>query len=183
MDDGFVSKYNIKHLDARIQTLASSFSCGNIHIDSFIRSPQALDIGFGQTYVWLEDNNDGIIGFYNIGAGGLDQYNDGERYKIGGAIHINEFALAQKYRGIPAYDEADINLSDILLFDCLDRIDFIRRRFVGFSFVTLQSTLDGEKLYLRNDFEHLEEDMQMSKIQYKEVECVPMYLALDIENP
>ena len=177
----FVSKYNIKQLDSKIQILANNFSCGNMHIDSFLKSPQALDIGFGQTYVWLEENNDGIIGFYNIGTGSLDQYNNGERYKIGGTIHIAEFALAQKYRGVPAYNGANINLSDILLFDCLDRVEYLRKHFVGFSFVTLQSTPEGEGLYSRNDFEYLEEDMHMSKIQYKEGDCVPMYLALDIE--
>lgn len=48
---------------------------------------------------------------------------------------------------------------------------------VGLMFITLQSTKQGEQLYIRNDFELLDNDMTISKLQ-EEVDCIPRYLPL-----
>ncbi|WP_330637123.1 hypothetical protein, partial [Faecalicatena fissicatena] len=71
-----------------------------------------------------------------------------------------------------------INLSDILLDDCMSRIEEIRRNHLGFMFVTLNSTKEGYSLYLRNGFENLEEDMHFTADE-SETECTPMYLCID----
>ena len=178
----FESKMNIRLLDVSVQKLASNFQCGNNHIDLFLNSPQALDDGFGKTYVWLEEDNKRIIGFYNISSGCVEMIEGDIRYKMGGSVHINEFALAQEYRGVCVNEELGINLSDLLLKDCLDRIMYIRSNYLGFSFVTLQSTEEGYNLYSRNDFEDIEEDMNISKLESAENECKPMYLPLDLED-
>lgn len=182
MNDSFCSNLNVKMLDANIQAFASNFDCGNNHINQFLKSSQAFDDGFGKTYVWLEDNNQEIIGFYNISVGCIDQKDGESRYKMGGSIHINEFALAQKYRGVSLGEDSNANLSDALLKDCLDRVEYIRRKHIGFSFVTLQSTREGHSLYERNDFEDVEDDMNISIIQGAEEECQAMYLALDLDD-
>jgi hypothetical protein len=181
MNELFQSNLNIKLLDAEIQGFASAFHCGNTHIDSFLRSRNALDPGLGCTYVWLEENNTEIIGFYNICTGAIDQVdNYGVRRKMGGAVHINEFALEEKYHGQTLREDDSIRLSDLLLSDCLERIQYLRQHHLGFAFVTLQSTKEGESLYSRNDFEVVESDMSMPPSKGEE-DCIPMYLALDLE--
>ena len=77
-------------------------------------------------------------------------------------------------------DGVKVNLSDILLDDCLERIEEFRRDHVGFSFVTLNSTKEGYSLYLRNGFEDLEDDMNFA-IEDSDVECRQMYLVMDLE--
>ena len=181
MINEYISNLNVRKLDNGIQNLAHKFHCGNSFMDSFLRSSQALDDGFGKTYVWLEDDDKAIIGFYNISVGSIDQQDGDSWYKIGGAVHINEFAMDQKYQGVPVDVNQDINLSDLLLKDCIDRIVYVRDSFIGFSFITLQSTPAGKSLYKRNDFEEVEEDMKVSQMQESEIDCTTMYLALDIE--
>ena len=119
----FESQIETKLFDASIQKLASGFHCGNQYIDMFLRSPQALDDGFGKTYVWLDKDGTEIVGFYNISAGSVDYLDDNSRYKMGGAIHINEFAIMQKYQGVAVTQYA--NVSDLLLDDCLKRIMYL----------------------------------------------------------
>ena len=104
-------------------------------------------------------------------------------HKIGGAVHINCFALDERYHGLlQTYTDegVKVNLSDVLLDDCMHRIEILRDEYVGFSFVTLSSTREGYSLYERNGFEILEEDMNFS-VEDSEEECIPMYLAIDIE--
>ena len=178
MINQFESKLDTKLLDASLQKLASDFHCGNQYIDLFLRGAQALDDSFGKTYVWLNESGDEIIGFYNISAGSVDYLEDGYRYKMGGAIHINEFAIKQKYQGVSVTEFA--NISDLLLDDCLARIENIRNNHIGCSFVTLQSTKEGYSLYLRHDFEDIEEDMGITKIQADENGCKAMYMVIDL---
>ena len=175
--DEYESNLNIRQISASDEQLALNFHCGNAYLDMFLKSSQALDDGVGKTYIWLEDDGMKIVGYYNISVGSID-YTDGKRrYKMGGSIHINEFALDQNYRG----EELDgIKLSDLLLQECLNRIDYIRCEHIGFSFVTLQSTNEGYSLYLRNDFVDIEEDMDITDIEGAEGDCKPMYLSLDI---
>lgn len=178
----YVSMLNIRTLSAGDKELALNFCCGNIFIDSFLRSQQALDDGFGKSYIWLEDDGSRIIGFYNISVGSIDYTDSDARYKMGGAAHINEFAIDQKYQGISAGDgKTDAHLSDLLLEDCIKRIMFIRDNHIGFSFVTLQSTKEGHSLYERNEFCEIESDMNISDVEGAEGKCTPMYLALDLE--
>lgn len=76
-------------------------------------------------------------------------------------------------------DGIKINLSDVLLDECLAKIEYIRKEYVGFSFVTLSSTKEGYSLYCRTGFEDLEEDMGFSA-KDSDIECIPMYLPLDL---
>lgn len=173
---------NVVKYDASLQKLASSFHSGNNYLDMFLREPVSLDDGFGKTYVFLPEDNQSIIGYYNLGLGYIEQYDSQITKKIGGAIHINCFALDEHFHGLLQMyteDGIKINLSDVLLNDCLEKIEYIRREYVGFSFVTLSSTKEGHGLYCRNGFEDLEEDMGFS-VKDSDIACTPMYLPLDI---
>ena len=98
---------NIKYFTKSLQDkFAYDFSCGNPHIDAFIRSEKALDDSYGKTYVYLSDSEDVLIGFYNLGVGYIERTSGVVSYKTGGSVHLNEFALDLKYHNdLVGYDE------------------------------------------------------------------------------
>lgn len=46
--------------------LVKNFDCGNVVINNFLNSENALDFNQGITYVLLSDDKDFIIGYFNI---------------------------------------------------------------------------------------------------------------------
>ena len=180
MNDVYKSSIHMKLFDDRIHKLSSNFSCGNSFIDGFLKGNLSLNPGIGTTYVWLNDEESEIIGFYNITTGSLEYLDEDSRFKMGGAIHINEFALDEKYQGLYVDDNTEIKMSDMLLMDCINRVmDF--RKILGFSFVTLHSTSEGFNLYTRHDFIEIEDDMRLLALEGKERDCIAMYIPLDLE--
>ncbi len=174
---------NVVAYSGSLQRLAADFTSGNDYLDSFLREPISLDSGYGKTYVWLSNDNEAILGYYNIGTGSVDEEQAGVKVKLGGAVHINCFALDKDFQGqTKGYTDAGnkINLSDLLLFDCLQRIESARSSFVGFAFVTLCSTAEGYGLYKRNGFYDLDEDMRFS-VEEEPTYGTKMYYALDLE--
>ena len=138
-----------------------------------------MDDSVGKTYVCLSDSKEMLIGYYNITTGSLQVTDVSMKFKIGGTVHINAFAVDNRFHGkIPA--DAEIKYSDFLLNDCMSRI-YALRKYVGFSFVTLSSTESGYNLYKRNGFEELESDMAFS-FEKAELGCTPMYFPLDSED-
>ena len=164
-------------------SLSKGFSSGNRFLDDFIMSEDALNDGLGKTFVWIDEKRTHIIGYYNIGVGYIDMYNGDEKYKIGGSVHLNFFALNEKYRGIvigQTDDGMQVKISDQLFGDFMNKVYELRNKFIGFSFVTLAATEEGYSLYKRNYFDDLDEDLHFS-FKDDEKGCKPMYLALDLE--
>lgn len=169
--------------DAKLMSLASYFDCGADKINNFLRDTESLHPGYGKTYVFLSEDKTAIIGYYNISTAYLKLISEYGEERVGGSIHICYFALDKKYHGLEqTTDDAGgvIKLSDVLLCDCLHRIECIRNNHVGFSFVTLAATKAGESLYRRNGFEFIENDMGLAVEETEEL-CKQMYLALDYE--
>ncbi len=163
--------------------LSKDFSSGNDFLDEFIKSPDAFNDGLGKTFVWIDEKRTHIIGYYNIGVGYIDMFSGDDKYKIGGSVHLNFFALNKKYRGIiiGQTDEGrNVKISDRLFADFMNNVYEIRNKYVGFSFVTLAATEEGYSLYRRNYFDDLDEDLHFS-FKDDEKGCKPMYLALDVE--
>ena len=71
-------------------------------------------------------------------------------------------------------------ISDQLFADFMFKVEEVRNKYLGFSFVTLAATDEGYSLYKRNYFEDLDEDLHFS-FKDDEKGCRPMYLALDAE--
>ena len=166
-----------------LSKLAKRFSSGNTFLDEFIKSSDAFNDSIGKTFVWINEKRTEFIGYYNIGVGYIDMYDGDEKYKIGGAIHLNFFALNDKYRGIvigKRDDGKDVRVSDQLFYDFMQKVFTLRQKYIGFSFVTLAATEEGYSLYKRNYFEELDADFHFS-FKDDEKGCIPMYLALDTE--
>ena len=175
-------------IDTRVYTrndiaLSDGFNSGNEYLDNFIKSEEALDIGIGKTFIWLNNDGDEIIGYYNIGVGYIDSYDGNDKYKVGGSVHLNFFALNGNYHGVVMETREDgrkIKASDELFMNFMERVYELRDKYIGFSFVTLAATEEGYSLYKRNSFEDLDEDLHFS-LKDDEDGCRPMYLALDFE--
>lgn len=155
------------------------FYCGNTYLDDFLNNGSAQEKFVGRTYIYSSAGDSEIIGYYNIAAGSLQnlEYND-QKFKIGGSIHINSFAISPKYQG-KLVEGLEIRYSDVLLLDCIERIEKLRDS-VGFGFITLASTEEGYSLYKRHGFVKLEPDMRFA-IDHSEKDCIQMYYALDYE--
>lgn len=161
-----------------LDKLSKNFHCGNDKIDYFIRSNESLDTKLGKTYICLDNGNNNIISYFNLGTGSINYIDSFGKIKMGGSAHLNYFALDEKYQGSIIETNPYIKLSDILLNKCIDKIKEIKDNHIGFSFITLFSTNEGYNLYLRRGFDNIEEDMIVSPND-SEQKCLPMYLSLD----
>jgi hypothetical protein len=177
-----------KRFAAADREMSKHFCSGNEHLDHFIQDSYAsLDSGYGQSYILLIEGSSEIIGYYNITAGAVDTFRDGVRMKSGGAVHINCFAIDHHYQRVVLSEEdgQKIYFSDFLMMDCLSRILTIRDQWVGFSFVTLNATNEGIKLYQRHGFSELDEELTYCLEESEKSEgvenCTQMYLFLDEE--
>ena len=167
-------------------TLVQTFRCGNEYLDSFIHTTtEAREIDTGKTYLFLSDDGTEVIGYYNITTGAVDCYIDKDRYRSGSSVHINCFAIDSKFQKLICFKTEDgkkYYFSDVLMYDCLKRIDEIRNNTLGFAYVTLNATANGYHLYTRNGFEPLDEDLVFSLTEDEtsedNVECIQMYLPL-----
>ena len=127
---------NVRPYTPALQKLAAKFDCGNSYLNQFLRSPDALDAGVGKTFVFLTENAESIVGYYNLSCGSLDEIEGDVRYKIGGTIHIGYFAIDEKFQHqLQATTPNGIHLywGDVLLEECLSRIEAIRSQQVGVS--------------------------------------------------
>ena len=125
---------NVRPYTPALQKLAAKFDCGNSYLNQFLRSPDALDAGVGKTFVFLTENAESIVGYYNLSCGSLDEIEGDVRYKIGGTIHIGYFAIDEKFQHqLQATTPNGIHLywGDVLLEECLSRIEAIRSQQVG----------------------------------------------------
>lgn len=170
-------------MNPELKSLVKDFDSGNFYLDQFLKSEKAMDDSLGKTYVFLTDVGDKVIGYYNIGMGSVEQIKGTYRKKLGGAVHINCFAIDKAYQDQIAFIDTEvgkIHLSDLLLHDCMKRIMVLRSHCIGMAFVTLNSTEEGKWLYRRNEYEYLDEDLDFSK-EENDVQCTQMYLPLDLE--
>ena len=60
---------NVRPYTPALQKLAAKFDCGNSYLNQFLRSPDALDAGVGKTFVFLTENAESIVGYYNLSCG------------------------------------------------------------------------------------------------------------------
>ena len=173
------SKYiTVPYTRELFDTLSSSFDCGNKYLTQFIKDTKSLDYSFGKTYILLSGDKKRIVGYYSISMSYLEEKTSDVPFRVAGSAHIEMFAVDNKYQGIPIYK--DKRASDMLIRDCINRVEYIRQNHIGCSFITLTSTKEGHSLYLRNGFEDLDSELSFS-VSYAEKNCIPMCLPLDYE--
>lgn len=176
---------NIVKYTREFQNLANSFDCGNVILNNFIKSSNALDKSQGITYILLSDKKDFIIGYYNISASRVDyieQIGESVNYTpMGGSININYLAILSNYqhRKISNLQNGQgFYLGDYLLNDCEKKIISISNE-VGIAFITLYSTEEGFNLYHnRNSYETFEEDMS-TFIDERDIGCHKLYKCIE----
>lgn len=164
--------------------LTDKFDCGNFVINNFLKSSDALDENQGITYIMLSDENDYIIGYYNISVGRVDQIEIVREKKLyspmGGSVNINYLAIHSEFQGIKIAEinSRKIYLGDYILRDCEKKILKLRGE-IGIAFVTLNSTEEGYHLYHeRNSYEDFEDDMS-TFVQESDKSCYKLYKWVD----
>ena len=95
-----MKEYLTESYTREMQAFSSAFDCGNDNLNYFLKSSLALDLNYGKTYVLLNNARNRIVGYYCLTTGLIEQ--DG--VKIGGSVHIRDFALDKKYQGIVQYE-------------------------------------------------------------------------------
>lgn len=176
---------NIVKYSNEYQNLVKDFDCGNVVLNNFINSSDALDKSQGITYILLSDKKDFIIGYYNISAGRVDLIEQfGERINylpMGGSVNINYLAIHSIYqhKKIGTLKSGQgFYLGDFLLHDCEKRIMKLKED-IGIMFITLYSTEEGYNLYHnRNSYENFETDMN-TFIGERDIECYKLYKCID----
>ncbi|MGM9525903.1 MAG: N-acetyltransferase [Peptococcaceae bacterium] len=174
----------ITELQQKHKELLKNFSCGNAVIDNFLKSKDAYNNSIGKTYILLSEDESVIIGYYTISTGSVDYLEDHLRIRDAGSIHINYFAIDESFQKNVIFEDdgAKTYVSDYLLDDCFKRIEKLRDTSVGFSYITLDSTLEGIWLYERNGFYRINSEDNIVFSSYKhEMDSIPMYLFLDEE--
>lgn len=174
-----MSTYYTIPYNRKLMSLANKFDCGNEGINNFLKDDYSLDLSHGKTYVWLDAKKSVIVGYYNIGTGSINIFENEKWHKAGGSLHINYFAMDKRFHGVKVEvnDKLSIRLSEVLLHDLNHRAINIRKRNLGYKYITLCSTKAGEKLYHKNGFEYLE-SMASFYCDEQEEQCVQMYKVL-----
>ena len=179
-----MNELSVQELTQELNDTVKKFNSGNWYLDNFIKCKAAFDENIGKTYLLLSNNLRTLVGYYNITAGSLEIIDSGIHVKIGGCVHLNCFAVDkyfQKRVERKLDNNARIYTSDLLLMDCVKRAKNIRKETLGVSFMTLNSTKEGERLYMRHNFQHLEEDMFFAR-EESDLKCVQMYLPLGLNE-
>lgn len=171
----------------------SLFDCGNPYINGFLNSANALNPDVCHTYllIGIEDQNDmrnnnfEIIGFFSLTT---DVVTTLERENVvfsGGAIRIKMFAIDNKYKKKKINVSGEqITYASVQLKICLDIIESISNKYIGATYIVLNSTEEGKNLYLnKGAFEILDEDDDYKVATIEEdTDCFPMYRQIRDED-
>jgi hypothetical protein len=168
-----------------LRPLSIKFSSGNIAIDNFLSSDDALDKTIGITYVLLDEERTRIIGYFNISVSRIDEIRlqNGEvtYHPLGGAAKINYLAVDSKFQHQLLYQTNNGDkkyIGDYLLGQCEQKIWDIHND-IGIAFIYLSSTKEGYHMYRdRNFYEDLEDDMNVAKND-KDLTCKDLYKYID----
>lgn len=177
-----IVKYNTSK-DEDIKHLCSSFSCGNLIIDNFIKSNESLDSSISITYLFVkkDENNkiSDLIGFFSLCTDSMlektDDYKIGKIFN-GSAIRIHMFAIDKKFQQVKIETSNGIHtLATIMLLNCLNIITNIVNNHVGASYIVLNSTKEGQNLYKHTgNFEIIDDDFA-TPLHEDETECISMF--------
>lgn len=160
----------------------SLFDCGNRSINNFIKN-ECLNTNESVTYLFVNEDNQEIIGFCSLCCTGILLKDDGiqvNTYSHYPSIEIDYFAVAEKYRSIP-YEETSTRyetLSNVLFQQVIKYIESISRKYVGATHVCLYSVPRAFNFYKRNGFLEFEPYMQRDKKTYIK-NCIPMFLVIN----
>lgn len=173
--------------------MCSLFNCGNSHINNFISSPDALNPDICHTYLLvgandknaIKENNFNIIGFFSLSTDVVTMLDEGKIFFNGGAIRIKMFAIDSKFqkRRIDISGQ-QITLASFLLKICFNIIESISKKYVGATYIVLNSTKEGKNLYLnKGNFEIFNEKDEYKTSTIKEdYDCIPMYKQIRAED-
>lgn len=163
--------------------LLSKFRCEYAAISDFIQK-QSLECKNDVSYVFIDDENNRIMGFCAICCTGISvtatDYSGNEFLSSVPAIEIDYFAVDEEYRSLK-YDK-DSNryetLSKAFFLYMLEHIKNISTQYVGATHICLYAVPKAVSFYKRCGFEPFEEYMNADQQPFLEG-CTPMFYVID----
>lgn len=160
--------------DIKYKKLIENFDCGNLSVNSFLKSNSFSDLD-STTYLWISEDEKDLIGFYSLSVGQINLDCLSISSYLGGTIKILYFAINYKYQH--KKDEEGFSFGDWLLYDCEERIRELHK-LIGFSFIMICSTEQGYHFYLKNDYEEFESDMT-TLVYESDKKCYKLYKSIE----
>ncbi len=165
------------------KSILEAFSCDNPSIDHFIHN-ECLHSQKEVTYLFLDEENNKIMGFCSISCDGIPitQENSQKRiYKTSlPCIEVDYYAIDEAYRKLPLKEDSSRHetLSQALFLLMIEHIKEISKSFVGATYICLYSVPDATSFYGRCGFESFKPYMHRDEYPYLDG-CTPMFYQIN----
>ena len=163
--------------------ILGAFSCDNPSIDNFIHN-ECLYSQKEVTYLFLDEENNKIIGFCSISCDGIPITEINKQqyiYKTSlPCIEVDYYAIDEAYRKLPLKEDSSRHetLSQALLLLMIDHIKSISKNYVGATHICLYSVPDAVRFYERCGFEDFKPYMHRDELPYLSG-CIPMFYQIN----
>jgi len=176
--------YSIKlrKVEYRDMDMLSEFKCEKPSIRKFIQRG-CLTSRENVSYIFLDEENNAIIGFCSIRCGGIStiKYDEEDNEYVTSlpSVEITYFAIDERYRSLRFDKESNKyqTLSQILFLKMLEIISDISTNNIGATHICLYSVPEAENFYKRCNFESFKNYMKRDEKPYIK-DCVPMFTIL-----
>lgn len=158
----------------------NDFDCGNESINEFIRN--CVETKKDVTYLFVDNENDGIIGFCSICCNGISiNATDGvNKFNTNfPAVEIDFFAIDERYKSKPFDEESSRHetLSNALFLYMIGHINDVVISHVGATHLCLYAVPQAVSFYKRCGFNEFEEYMNPDEAPFTK-DCIPMFMTL-----
>lgn len=162
--------------------LLKDFHCGNPAIEQFIHE-ESLFAGKDVTYLFIDTENQSIIGFCSICCSGISCVEEDTEKKlfttIIPAIEIDYFAIDEEYRSLRLDKDSNRyeTLSQSLFLFMIHKIEEITHTVVGATHICLYAVPQAVSFYKRCGFCEFSPYMNRDELPFLDG-CIPMFYTI-----
>ena len=174
---------SFRKVDTNDTELLSKFQCEYPAISDFIQN-QSVEAKDTVSYVFIDDENDRIMGFCAIRCTGISVNATDKRKRTFvtsiPAIEINYFAVDEEYRSLRLDENSNRyeTLSRAFMLYMIEYIKTIASKYVGATHICLYAVTKAVSFYKRCGFEPFEEYMNPDELPFLR-NCIPMFYVID----
>ncbi len=179
---GLEYSISFRKVDPNDSDLLGGFECENRTIRDFARY-NSINSNKDVTYLFIDDENQIVIGFCSICCTGISTIEYDEKNKPYNSsipsVEIDFFAVDERYRSLPLecgsgrYD----TLSNALFLYMIEHIKKITASVVGATHICLYSVPEAKNFYKRCDFVEFETYMNRDEKRFVK-NCIPMFYVI-----
>ncbi|MEG0276398.1 MAG: hypothetical protein RR630_05155 [Coprobacillus sp.] len=163
-------------LNKETEKFIEGFNCGNLTINNYLKL-NGTCFEIAKTYILIDQISSKTIGFFSLCADTLLEREKNGIMHFNSAIRINMFAIDTKYQGKRdiGIDGTRVTFAHFLLIQCFKIIREIAENYIGASYITLYSTLEGLNLYKEVGKLNVVDDEYMMTDTVDNIQLTPMY--------